>query len=35
VDGAKAYVRRAILAAYAVGQGNGPMNHLYGMDEPT
>ena len=35
VDGAKAYVRRAILAAYAVGQGNGPMNHLYGVDEPT
>jgi hydroxymethylpyrimidine/phosphomethylpyrimidine kinase len=35
VDGAKAYVRRAILEAYAVGQGNGPMNHLYGLDEPN
>ena len=35
VDEAKAYVRKAILAAYEVGQGNGPMNHLYRLDEPT
>jgi hydroxymethylpyrimidine/phosphomethylpyrimidine kinase len=35
VGGAKAYVRKAILTAYAVGQGNGPMNHLYALDEPN
>jgi hydroxymethylpyrimidine/phosphomethylpyrimidine kinase len=35
VDEAKGYVRRAILAAYPIGRGNGPMNHLYCLDEPT
>lgn len=29
---AKAFVRRAIEAAYPVGKGHGPMNHLYRLD---
>jgi hydroxymethylpyrimidine/phosphomethylpyrimidine kinase len=35
-DSAKAagqYVRRAIVRAYPVGKGKGPINHLYGMRE--
>lgn len=35
VDGAKIFVRNAILAAYRVGSGNGPMNHLFRLDEKT
>lgn len=30
--GAKAYVTAALKAAYPVGKGRGPMNHLFGMD---
>jgi len=31
--GAKEFVRRAIAAAYPVGKGYGPMNHLFRLDE--
>ena len=30
---AKEYVRKAIAAAYPIGQGLGPMNHLFRLDE--
>jgi hydroxymethylpyrimidine/phosphomethylpyrimidine kinase len=33
VDGAKKYVRAAMEAAYRVGKGRGPLNHLYQLDE--
>lgn len=33
VKAAGQYVRRAILRAYPVGKGKGPINHLYGMRE--
>ena len=33
VRAAGQYVRRAIARAYRVGQGKGPINHLYGMRE--
>ena len=33
VAGAKLYVRNAISAAYQVGKGKGPMNHLFRLDE--
>jgi hydroxymethylpyrimidine/phosphomethylpyrimidine kinase len=34
VGGAKRYVRAAMEAAYPVGKGRGPLNHLYRLDEP-
>jgi hydroxymethylpyrimidine/phosphomethylpyrimidine kinase len=30
---AKAYVSAALLAAYPIGRGKGPMNHLYGLEK--
>jgi hydroxymethylpyrimidine/phosphomethylpyrimidine kinase len=33
VAGAKQYVRKAIKAAFRVGKGRGPLNHLYRFDE--
>ena len=33
VDGAKKFVVKAIAAAYPVGMGIGPMNHLFRLDE--
>jgi len=33
VAGAKKYVRAAMEAAYPVGKGRGPLNHLYRLDE--
>jgi len=33
VAGAKKYVRAAMAAAYPVGKGRGPLNHLYRLDE--
>ena len=33
VGGAKEFVRKAILAAYPVGKGTGPMNHLFRLTE--
>lgn len=33
VRGAKEYVREAIEAAYPLGSGHGPMNHLFKLDE--
>ena len=33
VGGAKEFVRQAILAAYQVGKGIGPMNHLFRLNE--
>ena len=33
VKAAGQYVRRAILRAYPIGKGKGPINHLYGMRE--
>jgi len=33
VGGAKEFVRKAIEAAYPIGKGTGPMNHLFGLDE--
>lgn len=33
VAGAKRYVRAAMEAAYPVGKGRGPLNHLYRLDE--
>lgn len=33
VGGAKEFVRKAILAAYPVGKGIGPMNHLFRLNE--
>ncbi len=30
---AKEFVRQAIMAAYPVGKGNGPMNHLFRLEE--
>jgi hydroxymethylpyrimidine/phosphomethylpyrimidine kinase len=35
VQDAKDFVRRAISAAYAVGKGTGPMNHLFRLGEPV
>ncbi|MFT4114278.1 bifunctional hydroxymethylpyrimidine kinase/phosphomethylpyrimidine kinase [Silvibacterium sp.] len=32
VQSAKAYVREAMLAAYPVGRGRGPLHHLYAFD---
>jgi len=32
---AKEFVRRAMLAAYTVGKGTGPMNHLFRLEEGT
>ena len=34
VAGAKEYVRSAMEAAYPVGKGPGPLNHLYRLDQP-
>jgi hydroxymethylpyrimidine/phosphomethylpyrimidine kinase len=34
VAGAKQYVRSAMEAAYPVGKGRGPLNHLYRLDQP-
>lgn len=33
VPKAKQFVRNAMLAAYPVGKGNGPMNHLFRLEE--
>jgi hydroxymethylpyrimidine/phosphomethylpyrimidine kinase len=33
VDEAKQYVRSAMKAAYPLGKGRGPLNHLYRLDE--
>ncbi len=30
---AKEFVRRAITAAYPIGKGNGPMNHLFRLEK--
>jgi hydroxymethylpyrimidine/phosphomethylpyrimidine kinase len=35
VEDAKGYVRQAIAAAYPVGKGIGPMNHLFRLDGET
>ena len=35
VEAAKAYVREAMRAAYPVGQGHGPLNHLFAFKPPT
>jgi len=32
IKDAKAFVRNAMVAAYPVGKGTGPMNHLYRLD---
>jgi hydroxymethylpyrimidine/phosphomethylpyrimidine kinase len=32
---AKAYVKKAIATAYALGKGHGPLNHLYRLEEPA
>src|SRR5579862_2686761 len=34
VAGAKQYVRSAMEAAYPVGKGRGPLNHLFRLDKP-
>jgi hydroxymethylpyrimidine/phosphomethylpyrimidine kinase len=35
VQGAKDFVRKAITAAYPVGDGRGPMNHLFRLDQKS
>jgi len=35
VRDAKEFVRRAITAAYPIGKGTGPMNHLFRLDDKS